>query len=134
MLTTAARCEDGRVPAPLRLRPERTTWFAAAFFLLSSLPLVASSTLLLPLLAVPLGAFVWCARARVVAAPVGLEVCNGLLPHRTTWDDVEGFDLPPRGAPVVVLRDGRRWRMTAIDRRRLPQVLAVHDDAVRSRS
>jgi hypothetical protein len=31
-----------------------------------------------------------------------------------------------------VLTDGRRWRMTAIDRRQLPEVLAVHDAAVRA--
>jgi hypothetical protein len=116
----------------VRLRPERTTWFAVALFALTSLPLVASSPLLVPLLLLPAAAVVWVVRARVVAAPVGLEVCNGLVPRRTTWEQVEGFDVPPRGAPRVVLTDGRRWRMTAIDRRQLPEVLAVHDAAVRA--
>ena len=122
-------------PAPtgVRLRPDRGAWFAVGVLLLCSLPLIASSPVLALALVVPLGWAVWLVRARVVAAPVGVEVCNGLLPRRTTWDDVEGFDLPRRGAPVLVRTNGERWRMTAIDRRQLPQVLAVHDEARRAR-
>lgn len=115
----------------MRLRPERTTFLAVGVFALCSLPLVSAATVLVPLLLVPLAAAVWVARARVVVAPVGIEVCNGLRPHRAPWQDVEGFDIPRRGAPRLVLTDGRRLRMTAIDRRQLPRVLAVHDAAAR---
>jgi hypothetical protein len=125
--------ENNPATRQVRLRPDRTAWFAVGVFLLCSLPLVASSTALLPLLLLPLACAVWVVRARVVAAPVGIEVCNGLRPHRAAWSDVEGFDLPPRGAPRLLLRDGRAWRMSAIDRRELPAVLAVHDAAVRAR-
>ncbi len=130
--------DDGAVTSSgvseqVRLRPERTAFLAVGVFALSALPLVASATALLPLLLVPLAGAVWVARARVVAAPVGIEVCNGLRPHRAAWPDVEGFDVPRRGAPRLVLADGRRLRMTAIDRRQLPRVLAVHDAAARAR-
>lgn len=116
-------------PTTVRLRPDRGAWFAVGVLLLCSLPLIASSPVLAVALVVPLVWSGWLLRARVVAAPVGVEVCNGLAPKRTTWADVEGFDLPKRGAPVLVRTNGERWRMTAIDRRQLPQVLAVHDHA-----
>ena len=56
---------------------------------------------------VPVACAVWVLRARVVVAPVGVEVCNGLAAHRLPWSSVEGFEVPRRG-PVRLLRSGGR--------------------------
>lgn len=119
------------LPPQVRIRPERTTWLAVALFALTSLPLAGSGRGLPLLLLVPAAAAVWVVRARVVAAPVGIEVCNGLRPHRFAWSDVEGFDLPRGGSPRLVLTDGRRLRMSALDRRQLPRVLAMANAGAR---
>jgi hypothetical protein len=64
-------------------------------------------------------------RARVVAIPLGVEVCNGLRAHRVAWSEVEGFDVPRRG-PVRLLRThGRPLLMTALSRRELPRLLEL---------
>jgi hypothetical protein len=68
---------------------------------------------------------VWVLRARVVVAPVGIEVCNGLAVHRLPWAAVEGFDVPRRG-PVRLLRTGGApLRMTALPRRQLRDLRAA---------
>jgi hypothetical protein len=64
-------------------------------------------------------------RARVVAIPVGVEVCNGLRAHRVAWSDVQGVDVPRRGPLLLLRRGDRPLRMTALSRRDLPRLLAV---------
>ena len=114
-------------PAPVRTRfgPERIALLPVTVFLLGTLPVATSSRWLLWLLLIPLGCAVWVLRARVVAIPLGVEVCNGLAAHRVAWDDVEGFDVPRRGPVRLLRREGRPLVLTALPRRRLPQLLAV---------
>lgn len=119
--------------APVRRHfgPQRISLIPVTFFLLGSLPVAASSPLLTWVLLVPIACGVWVLRARVVAAPVGVEVCNGLGVRRLAWSEVEGFDVPRRG-PVRLLRTGGRpLLMTALPRRELPQLVEVGQQAAR---
>ncbi len=107
------------------LRPERTTLFVVLVLLICALPLGLSSWWLAWVLLLPVAALVYVLRARVVASPQGLEVCNGLAVHRVTWEDVAGFKVPDHG-PVTLLRRGARpLRLLAANRRQLPDVLAM---------
>ena len=110
---------------PVRIRPERVTLAVVAVLFLGTLPLGLSAPWTAPLLLVPLAALVWVLRARVVAAPEGLEVCNGLGVRRVRWDEVAAFDVPKQGPVVLRTTGGRRLRMTALNRRDLPRVLEV---------
>lgn len=109
----------------VRLRPERTTLAVVLVMTLGALPLALSAWALAPVLLVPLAALDWVLRARVVATPKTLEVCNGLGVLRTDWDQVAGFQVPERGPVVLLLHGGRRVRLTAVSRRELPQLLEV---------
>jgi hypothetical protein len=91
----------------------------------SALPLAFSSTWLLPVLLVPVGALAWVLRARVEADPTQLRVCNGLGVRRVAWDDVRGFQVPPRGPVRLLTDDAPPLRLTAVTRRELPQLLEV---------
>jgi hypothetical protein len=114
---------------PLTLRPERTTLAAVLVLTLGALPLALSSPYLAVVLVVPLAALVWVLRARVVADPASLEVCNGLGVTHLAWDDVAGFQVPGRG-PVRLLRhSGGPLLLTAVNRRELPRLLAVSEPA-----
>lgn len=105
-----------------RFGPDRIGLLPVLVLLLGTLPLAASSPWLTVLLLVPVACAVWVLRARVVVAPVGMEVCNGLTAHRLPWSSVEGFDVPRRG-PVRLLRAGARpLPMTALPRRQVPQL------------
>ena len=105
-----------------RFGPERIALVPVLVLLLGSLPLAASSAWLNALVLVPVACAVWVLRARVVVAPVGIEVCNGLAVHRLPWAAVVGFDARGRG-PVRLLRaDGRPLAMTALPRRRLREL------------
>jgi len=109
----------------VRLGPDKVSLVPVVFLFVGSLPLAASSPWLLCVLLVPLACTVWVLRARVVAIPVGVEVCNGLRAHRVAWSDVTGVDVPKRG-PLRLLRStGRPLPMTALARRDLPRLLAV---------
>jgi hypothetical protein len=114
---------------PVELRPERTTLIVVLVLALGALPLALSSPYLAPVLLVPLAALVWVLRARVVADAAGLEVSNGLRVRRVPWDQVAGFKVPDRG-PVTLLRHGAPpIRLSALDRKELPRVLAVSEPA-----
>ncbi len=109
----------------LRFKPDRTAITVVIVLLLGSLPLGLSSPWLTPVLLVPIGAFVWVLRARVVAAPVGVEVCNGLRVRRFGWSDVAAFDVPKKGPVVLRPTSGRSVRLTALPRTELRRLLAV---------
>lgn len=113
----------------VRLRPERTTLAVVVVMTLGALPLALSAWVLAPVLLLPLGSLVWVLRARVVATPETLEVCNGLRVLRTTWEQVAGFHVPVRGPVVLLLHGGRRVRLTAVERRALPRLLEVSQPA-----
>ena len=116
-------------PGRRRFGPQRIGLIPVTVFLLGSLPVAASSPLLLWLVLVPLACGAWVLRARVVAAPVGLEVCNGLGVRRLAWSDVAGFDVPRRG-PVRLLRAGARpLLLTALPRRELHELVEVGEQA-----
>jgi hypothetical protein len=120
------------VPQRVRFGPDRIALLPVVVFFFGSLPLAASHAALSWVVLLPVATGVWVVRARVVAAPVGVEVCNGLRAHRTAWTDVEGFDVPKRG-PVALLRHaGRPLRMTALPRRDLRRLVAVGEQAARS--
>ncbi len=113
------------VPERVRLGPDRLALLPVMVFFFGSLPVAGSSPALRWVVLLPLLCAVWVLRARVVAIPVGVEVCNGLRAHRVAWTDVEGVDVPRRG-PLRLLRHGARpLRMTALSRRDLPLLLAV---------
>ena len=123
-----------QVPERLRLGPDRLALLPVMVFFFGALPLAGSTSALNWLLLLPVLSAVWVLRARVVAIPVGIEVCNGLRAHRLAWSDVEGVDVPRRG-PVRLLRRGRRpLAMTALSRRDLPRLLAVGERSARSTS
>jgi hypothetical protein len=108
-----------------RFGPERITLLPVLVVLLGSLPLAASSAWLTVVLLVPLACAAWVLRARVVVAPAGVEVCNGLAATRLPWSSVEGFEVPRRG-PVRLLRaGGAPLPMTALPRRQLPDLRAA---------
>ena len=109
----------------VRLGPDRISLVPVIFFLLGSLPLAASNPWLGWVVLVPLACAVWVLRARVVAIPVGVEVCNGLRATRVAWTDVEGVDVPKRGPLKLLRRGGSPLLMTALSRRDLPRLLAV---------
>jgi hypothetical protein len=110
---------------PVRLQPERTTLAAVVVLSLGALPLALSSAYLAPVLLVPAAALLWVLRARVVADRAGLEVSTGLRVRRVSWEQVAGFRVPEHG-PVTLLRHGAGpIRLTALNRRELPRVLAV---------
>ena len=106
----------------LRFGPDRIALVPVLVLLLGSLPLAASSAWLNVVVLVPVACAVWVLRARVVVAPVGVEVCNGLAATRLPWQAVEGFDVPRRG-PVRLLRTGGApLRLTALPRRQLAEL------------
>ena len=108
-----------------RFGPDRIALLPVLVLLLGSLPLAASSAWLNVVVLVPVACAVWVLRARVVVAPVGIAVCNGLAVHRLPWTEVEGFAVPRRG-PVRLLRTGSRaLPMTALPRRRLRELREV---------
>ena len=102
-----------------------------AVFLVGTLPLASSATWLLWLLLLPLACAVWVVRARVVAAPVGLLVCNGLRTTRVTWEQVDGFDVRRRGWTRLLVRGGRRVPLTALRPGDLPRLIAGGERAAR---
>jgi hypothetical protein len=113
----------------VRFGPERLALLPVMVFFLGSLPIAGSRSWLNGIVLIPVLTAVWVLRARVVAIPVGLEVCNGLRAQRIAWTDVEGFDVPRRG-PVRLLRRGRRpLLLTALPRRDLPRLIAVGQPA-----
>lgn len=97
--------------------------------LLGTLPLGLSSPWLTPALLLPVAAFVWVLRARVVATPLGCEVCNGLRVRRFGWADVAAFDVPTKGPVVLRPTTGRSVRLTALPRAELRRFLAVGNPA-----
>lgn len=109
----------------VRVQPNRTTLAAILVMTLGALPLALSSWFLTPALLVPLGALVWVLRARVVATPEDLEVCNGLAVRRVAWDDVAGFRVPRRGPVLLLQHDRAPLRLSALSRRELPRVLEL---------
>lgn len=129
-----ARPDVPEVPDRVRFGPERITLLPVLVFFAGSLPVAASSPWLTWVLLLPVACAVWVVRARVVAIPVGVEVCNGLRAHRVAWDDVEGVDVPRRGPVRLLRRHGRPLRMTALSRRDLPLLLAVGERAARTGS
>ena len=122
------------LPERARFGPDRLALLPVMVFLFGSLPAATSHVALLWLLLLPVAAAVWVVRARVVAIPVGVEVCNGLRAHRTAWVDVEGFDVPKRGPVRLLRRDGSPLRMTALPRRDLRRLVAVGERAARAGS
>lgn len=112
-------------PVRARFGPQPIALLPVLILLLGTLPLAGSRVELTPLLLVPAGCAVWVLRARVVAAPDGLAVCNGLGVRRLPWDEVEGLDVRKR-RPVQLLRRGRGpLVLTALNRRDVPRLLAV---------
>ena len=118
-----------QVPDRVRLGPDRLGLLPVVVFFFGTLPVAASSPALAWLVLAPLACAVWVLRARVVAIPVGVEVCNGLRAHRVAWTDVEGVDVPRRGPVRLLRRGGRPLPMTALSRRDLPRLLAVGERA-----
>ena len=114
---------------PVRFGPDRIALLPVMVFLLGSLPVASSDARLSWLMLIPLLCGVWVLRARVLAAPLGVEVCNGLRPVRVAWEDVEGFDVPRRG-PVRLRRRGQRpLLLTALPRRDLRRLIEVGERA-----
>jgi hypothetical protein len=109
----------------VRFRPERTTLAVVLVMLLGALPLGLSSPFLAPVFLVPLATLVWVLRARVVAAGVGLEVCNGLGVRRFRWQDVAAFDVPRHGPIVLKPTEGKPMRLTALQRGDLRRLIEV---------
>ena len=109
----------------VRFAPERTAVAAVLVLALGTFPLALASAFLAPLLLVPVAALVWVLRARVVAADLGLEVCNGLGVRRLRWQDVAGFDVPKRGPVRLLPETGRPLALTALPRRDLRRLLEV---------
>lgn len=120
---------EQQAPQRVRFGPDLIALLPVVIFFFGSLPLAASHPALSWLVLLPLAAGGWVGRARVVAAPVGVEVCNGLRAHRTAWADVEGFDVPRRGPVVLRRRTGRPLRMTALPRRDVRRLVAVAEQA-----
>ena len=113
----------------VRFGPERTVLTVVAIAFLGSLPLALSSPLLAPLLLLPVLPAVWVLRARVVAAPAGLEVCNGLGVRRLQWQNIDRFEVPKRGPVVLHPTQGRPLRLTALPRRDLRTLIALGHSA-----
>ncbi len=109
----------------VRFGPERTTLAVVVVMAMGALPLGLSSPFLTPVLLVPVLATIWVLRARVVAADLGLEVCNGLGVRRFRWQDVAAFDVPRRGPVVLRPTAGRSLRLTALPRRDLQRLLEI---------
>lgn len=125
MTQDAAAAAEPAPPVRRRFGPDRIAMVPVIFFALGALPVAASSPFLTWLLLLPVACGAWVLRARVVAAPVGVLVSNGLRATRVAWTDVEGFQVPRRG-PVRLLRSGSRpLPMTALTRRDLPALLEV---------
>ena len=120
------------VPDRLRLGPDRLALLPVMVFFFGALPVAGSTRALSWVVLLPLLCAVWVLRARVVAIPVGVEVCNGLRAHRVAWTDVEGVEVPRRGPVRLLRRDGRPLPMTALSRRHLPRLLAVGERAASS--
>lgn len=120
-------------PRRRRFGPDRIALLPVLVLLLGALPLAASSAALSPVLLVPVVCAVWVLRARVVVAPVGVEVCNGLAAHRLAWDDVEGVDVRRRGPVRLLRRGGRPLLMTALPRRQVRELTAAATELSRTR-
>ena len=120
---------DSAVPERVRFGPDRIALLPVMVFFLGSLPAAASDVRLAWLLLLPLACGVWVLRARVVAVPVGVEVCNGLRATRVAWSDVDGIDVPRRGPLRLLRRQGRPLAMTALSRRDLPRLIEVGERA-----
>ena len=109
-----------------RFGPDRIALVPVLVFFLGALPVATSDVRLSWLLLLPVACGVWVRRARVVAAPVGVEVCNGLKPRRFAWSEVEGFEVHRRRPVELLLTGGRRpVPMTALSRRDLPQLVEI---------
>ena len=122
---STAASSGPRTARARRFGPDRIALLPVLLLLLGSLPLAGSSPWLNWLVLVPVACAVWVLRARVVVAPVGIAVSNGLRVTRLPWSAVEGFQVPRRG-PVRLLRaDGRPLPMTALPRRQLPALRAA---------
>lgn len=116
-------------PERARFGPDRLALLPVMVFFFGSLPVATSHVALLWVLLLPLAAAAWVVRARVVAVPIGVEVCNGLRAHRLAWTDVEGFEVPRRGPVTLLRRTGPPLRMTALPRRDLRRLVAVGEHA-----
>lgn len=117
-----------------RFGPERIALLPVLVLGLGSLPLAASSPWLNALVLVPVACAVWVLRARVVLAPAGVAVCNGLRTTRLPWSSVEALAVPRRG-PVRLLRtDGRPLLLTALPRQQLPALRSAAQELGRTPS
>ena len=119
-------------PARRRFGPDRIALIPVTVFFFGAVPAATSSLLLLPLLLLPIACGVWVVRARVVAAPVGVAVCNGLGVRRYAWTDVEGVDVRKRRPLLLLVSGSRRVPMTALSRRDLPRLLELGEQAAKS--
>ena len=123
--STGPGTDDRPLPQRVRFGPDRLALLPVLVLLLGSLPLASSSAWLNWVVLIPVACAVWVVRARVVVAPVGVEVCNGLGVRRLPWAQVDGFSVPRRG-PVRLLRaGGSPLPLTALPRRRLPALRRV---------
>jgi hypothetical protein len=109
----------------VRFGPEKTVLTVVVIAFLGSLPLALSSPWFTPLLLLHVLAAAWVIRARVVAAPIGLEVCNGLGVRRMRWQDVDRFEVPKHGPVVLHPTQGRPVRLTALPRRDLRKLIST---------
>ena len=113
----------------MEFKPERSSLTAVVVLFLGAVPLGLTSPWLAPAFLVPLAALVWVLRARVLADPAGLRVCNGLGSRTVSWVDVDRFDLPRRGPVVLHERSGRATRLTALPRTGVKQLVAAGQPA-----
>lgn len=107
-----------------RFGPGPIVVFPLIVTLVGTLPIASTLPALAWLPLLPVLAASWALRARIVATPRGVEVCNGLRVRRVPWHQVEGFDVPRRGF-VRLLHGGRRTPLTALPRRDVRRLVAV---------
>ena len=113
----------------VRFGPDRIAVAPVVIAFLGAIPAALSSPALVWLLLLPVAALVWVLRARVLAGPAGLRVCNGLRTRSYGWPEVEGFDVPRRGPVRLLASGGRRVLLTALPRREVRRLVAVGEAA-----
>ncbi|MEV6298530.1 PH domain-containing protein [Actinoplanes sp. NPDC051861] len=109
----------------LRVRKSGAVLVAALIALVSAVPLAGATWALAPILLIPLAVLVWAWRAGTDVYADELRVRALIGGSRVPWSRIVELAPDQRGRVSALLDNGNVIRLTGVDRKNLPLVLAA---------
>jgi hypothetical protein len=113
------------VPAPARLRMNRTALLPVGLFALCVIPLATSAPWTAVLLLLPLALALWVLRSGVDIADDGLTLRSLVGERRVAWSELVGIRVAARGELWLVTTGGTDVRVPVMRARDLPRLSAL---------